>query len=119
LQYGKKPSTGYGVSTGIYAFDRRSLRYIPDTSHRDFPDVVSILMEAGKKVCIHLFDTIWLDLGRAEGSLWVEDELTDLRTTIPFLQASYRGTTFLPPHDIPEGHLRIVLPWRNAYLTSL
>jgi NDP-sugar pyrophosphorylase family protein len=85
VRYVEKPSIDYEVSMGIYAFDPRILRYIPDDSHLDFPDLVRILMDNEEKVLIHTFDGIWFDLGRIEDFQRVQDELIDLKKVVPFL----------------------------------
>ena len=63
--YFEKPSLGYSVSMGIYAFRKEVLRYIP-TGKFDFPDLVKRLITIGKNPAVFKFDGRWLDIGRPD-----------------------------------------------------
>jgi NDP-mannose synthase len=63
--YSEKPSIGYSVSMGIYAFRKEVLRFIP-AGKFDFPDLVLRLIAAKKNPAIFPFDGRWLDIGRPD-----------------------------------------------------
>ncbi|MBI5836744.1 MAG: NTP transferase domain-containing protein [Candidatus Eisenbacteria bacterium] len=66
LEYIEKPTLTYHVSTGIYAFHRRILDFIPRGRRLDFPDLVRDLIARGESLGTHLFTGQWLDIGRPE-----------------------------------------------------
>jgi len=64
--YIEKPKLDYLVSMGLYVFDPATLAYIPKDEYLDFPNLVSKLIAAGKKVSAYPFDGYWQDLGRQD-----------------------------------------------------
>jgi len=64
--YVEKPSFDYGVSMGVYCFDRRVLRHLEHGEYRDFPDLIKTLIAAGEPVASYPFDGYWLDIGRPD-----------------------------------------------------
>ena len=54
------------VSMGIYVFEPALLDYIPRNQYLDFPDLVKLLLEDGRKVVGYPFSGYWQDLGRAD-----------------------------------------------------
>jgi NDP-sugar pyrophosphorylase family protein len=64
--YIEKPSMGYRVSMGVYVFEPEVLNYIPKGQYLDFPDLVHMLLEAGKRVMGFPYDGYWQDLGRPD-----------------------------------------------------
>jgi NDP-sugar pyrophosphorylase family protein len=61
--YREKPSLKYDVSMGIYVYDERALRYLPDGPCQ-FPDLVLRLVEAGERVAAYgANDADWFDIG--------------------------------------------------------
>jgi NDP-sugar pyrophosphorylase family protein len=65
VDYREKPTLGYDVSMGVYAFSRGVLAHIPD-GYFDFPDLVLELIRAKRPIRAFPFDGLWLDIGRAE-----------------------------------------------------
>jgi NDP-sugar pyrophosphorylase family protein len=63
--YKEKPTLGYDVSMGVYAFSRVVLENVPD-AYFDFPDLVLALIRKGRPIRGYAFDGLWLDIGRAE-----------------------------------------------------
>lgn len=65
--YTEKPTLFYPVSTGIYCFSPRVLKFIPRNSHFDLPDLIRRLFhESIDNVRAYRFDGYWLDIGRPE-----------------------------------------------------
>jgi NDP-sugar pyrophosphorylase family protein len=64
--YSEKPETRYHASMGIYVYEPAVLKYIEPGQFLDFPDLVLRLLEAGERVCAHLTDCLWLDIGRPD-----------------------------------------------------
>jgi len=62
-EYREKPSLGYEVSMGIYAFSREVLKYIP-ANRFDFPELVQRLIQNGRNPSIYRFQGRWMDIGR-------------------------------------------------------
>jgi NDP-mannose synthase len=63
--YVEKPTLDYHVSMGIYAYDQRALRYLPEGACQ-FPDLVTRLLDAGESVAAYLSDADWFDIGTVE-----------------------------------------------------
>jgi len=63
--YTEKPILEYQVSMGIYIFNKDALRYIPEDSYFDFPDLIQELLKNGEKVVCYPSDDYWLDIGRS------------------------------------------------------
>lgn len=67
VSYIEKPSMTHQVSMGVYAFNRRAIKYIPRIKRFDFPDLVNRLMKAGEVINAFLpKECIWLDIGNIE-----------------------------------------------------
>lgn len=64
--YIEKPTFDYHVSMGIYVFEPEALKYIPEDTHFDFPNLVLRLIENGVKVAGYPFGGYWQDLGRPD-----------------------------------------------------
>jgi len=64
-EYTEKPTLGYLVSMGIYAFQRKVLQYIPDRKF-DFPELVDKLIEIDHNPRVYRFKGRWLDIGRPD-----------------------------------------------------
>ena len=60
--YIEKPSMSYEVSMGVYVYDERALRHLPDGPCQ-FPDLVLRLLEAGETVAAYKSDAEWFDIG--------------------------------------------------------
>lgn len=61
-RYVEKPTMGFQVSMGIYAYAPSALRHIPDGPF-DFPEVVNALIAAGEDVAVHRHRGTWFDIG--------------------------------------------------------
>ena len=66
IGYVEKPTIDYSVSMGVYLFEPDVLDFIPKGQYLDFPDLVKILIAAGKRVLAYPFDGYWQDLGRPD-----------------------------------------------------
>lgn len=67
VSYFEKPSMTHQVSMGVYAFNRRTIDYIPHIERFDFPDLVNRLINAGETINVYApEDCIWLDIGNIE-----------------------------------------------------
>ncbi len=64
--YIEKPTRAYDVSMGVYVYDARVLKYIPQDTYLDFPTLVENLLAAGEHVNVHRNDAFWLDIGRPD-----------------------------------------------------
>lgn len=63
--YFEKPQFGYLVSMGIYAFNKKILRYIPNRKF-DFPQLVGKLIKEKLPPRVFRFDGHWMDIGCPE-----------------------------------------------------
>ena len=77
--YIEKPSYDYTVSMGIYVFEPRALKYIPENQYLDFPNLVLKLISAGEKVAAYPFDGYWMDLGRPDDYQQATEEFSKMR----------------------------------------
>jgi NDP-mannose synthase len=64
--YFEKPTYHFTVSTGIYAFNRRVIQFIPEDENFDMPDLILALHKSGGKVLCYSGDYDWLDIGRVD-----------------------------------------------------
>jgi NDP-mannose synthase len=60
--YIEKPALRYQVSMGIYVYDERALRHLPDGPCQ-FPELVLRLLAAGERVAAYQCDADWYDIG--------------------------------------------------------
>jgi NDP-sugar pyrophosphorylase family protein len=63
--YREKPTLDYHVSMGIYVYEARAVRYLPDGPCQ-FPDLVTRLLDAGEPVAAYLSDADWFDIGTVD-----------------------------------------------------
>lgn len=66
VKYIEKPRLSYLVSMGIYLFEPEILNFISRDEKFDFPDLMQLLLQKGKKVGIYNSDDFWLDIGRPD-----------------------------------------------------
>lgn len=66
VDYVEKPSYGFDVSMGIYAYSRSALELVEKDEHMDFPDLVLALISAGRSVRCSISRCQWLDIGNPE-----------------------------------------------------
>ncbi|MBI5248109.1 MAG: NTP transferase domain-containing protein [Desulfomonile tiedjei] len=81
-RYEEKPKIELYVSMGVYVFDPAVLKYLPQGSYLDFPDLVDRLIDRKDKVLIYPHDGIWFDLGRLEDFNMVHEIWDDLKDKI-------------------------------------
>ena len=62
----EKPTIALPCSMGIYAFDPRLLELIPPIGNFGFDDLMNACLVRDIHVRAHVFDGIWLDIGRPE-----------------------------------------------------
>jgi NDP-mannose synthase len=60
--YTEKPALCFQASMGIYVFDARALRWLPE-GQSDFPELVLRLLAAGERVAAFESDADWYDIG--------------------------------------------------------
>jgi NDP-sugar pyrophosphorylase family protein len=58
----EKPALDYQVSMGVYVYEERALRFLPDGPCQ-FPDLVLRLLDAGERVAAFESDADWFDIG--------------------------------------------------------
>jgi NDP-sugar pyrophosphorylase family protein len=58
----EKPALSYQVSMGVYVYDERALRFLPE-GQCQFPDLVLRLLAAGERVAAFQTDADWFDIG--------------------------------------------------------
>jgi NDP-mannose synthase len=92
--YIEKPTLRYQVSTGIYVYDERALRSLPDGPCQ-FPELVHRLLATGERVAAWETDADWYDIGtvgeyeRAAADVEKSPEKYDMHPLM------------LPPRDAP------------------
>jgi len=64
--YKEKPKESFWVSMGIYFFEKKALRFVPEGKRFDIPDLVIELIKRGENVCAFPYRGFWLDIGREE-----------------------------------------------------
>jgi NDP-sugar pyrophosphorylase family protein len=74
----EKPEIVSAVSMGIYVMEPEVLKYIPEASHFDFPDLVGALLEADMPIGAFRYDGLWFDIGRHEdyeraATAWIQN----------------------------------------------
>jgi NDP-sugar pyrophosphorylase family protein len=74
----EKPEIVSAVSMGIYVMEPEVLKYIPEGSHFDFPDLVGALLDADMPIGAFRYDGLWFDIGRHEDyeravSEWIQN----------------------------------------------
>lgn len=66
VSFREKPKLSQLVSMGIYAVNRRVLRYIPPIGPFGFDQLMLKLIERGEPVSVRRHDGYWLDIGRPD-----------------------------------------------------
>jgi mannose-1-phosphate guanylyltransferase len=62
----EKPTIALPCSMGIYAFDPSLLELIPESGNFGFDNLMEVCLARDVHVRAHVFDGIWLDIGRPE-----------------------------------------------------
>jgi NDP-sugar pyrophosphorylase family protein len=78
VRYEEKPSYPLTVSTGIYAMQGKVLESIPRDERFDMPDLLDVLVAAGRRVQCVVTDAEWRDLGRPEDFLSFRQDVETL-----------------------------------------
>ena len=65
-EWKEKPSIEYLVSTGIYVFEKESLKLLPKNGFFNLPDFIIKLHKKNKKISGYIHNGYWLDIGRPE-----------------------------------------------------
>ncbi len=84
----EKPEIASTVSMGIYVFDPRALRYIPEDTYFDFPDIVQALLAAHEPVGTYPYDGLWFDIGRQDDYAKAVEAWTEAGAADPSVGAS-------------------------------
>ncbi len=66
VSYREKPEFDFRVSTGVYVFSKRVLKYVPRGTYFDFPSLVNKLLKNRQKVMSFDVSGFWLDIGRPD-----------------------------------------------------
>ncbi len=81
-RYIEKPLYHYRVSMGAYVFEPRVLRYIPQASRLDLPDLIRALVQAGEPVVGFEHSGYWLDIGLPEDYRRAQEDFPSLRARL-------------------------------------
>jgi len=92
--YIEKPSLLYQVSMGIYVYDERALRYLPEEGPCQFPELVLRLVAAGERVAAYECDADWFDIGTVHEH---ERAVVDIER---FPEKYDLDAPMLDPHDL-------------------
>ena len=92
--YIEKPSLRYQVSMGIYVYEERALRYLPEEGACQFPELVLRLIEAGERVAAYECDADWFDIGTVHEH---ERAVVDIEQ---FPEKYDLDAPMLDPHDL-------------------
>ena len=65
-EWKEKPSIEYLVSTGIYVFEKESLKLLPKDGFFNLPDFILKLHKENKKISGYIHNGYWLDIGRPD-----------------------------------------------------
>jgi NDP-sugar pyrophosphorylase family protein len=100
--YTEKPTLRYQVSMGIYVYDERALRLLPDGPCQ-FPELVKRLLAAGERVAACESDADWYDIGTVGE---YERAAADIER---FPEKYDVGPLLFPPRDVfpAIGDLRV------------
>jgi NDP-sugar pyrophosphorylase family protein len=81
-RYIEKPTLSYSVSMGIYIFERRVLKWIPQGDYLDFPELIQKLIRKKEKVMCYPSKDFWLDIGRHEDYEEAQIQFQKMRKTL-------------------------------------
>lgn len=80
--YIEKPTLQYPVSMGIYAFNKKTLAFIPKSHKYDFPDLVKLLIKEDQKIGTYFFSGYWRDIGNHDDYKKVNEEFTRINSRL-------------------------------------
>ena len=78
--YQEKPTIDYSVSMGIYVFEPEVLQFIAKGQNLDFPDLVKIMLAAGKKDCAFPFTGYGQDPGYPDDRKQANADIEQMRS---------------------------------------
>jgi NDP-sugar pyrophosphorylase family protein len=81
-RYIEKPTLSYSVSMGIYIFEGRVLKWIPQGDYLDFPELIQKLIRKKEKVMCYPSKDFWLDIGRHEDYEEAQIQFQKMRKTL-------------------------------------
>ena len=64
VAFKEKPNLNFLVSMGIYAFNQKILKYIPNNKYFGFDDLMKLMLKKNINVKIDISNKFWLDIGR-------------------------------------------------------
>lgn len=65
-KYLEKPISDYNISMGIYAMNKKAVKYIPANTKIDMPDLINLLLKKKEKVMVFHHEGYWFDIGSVE-----------------------------------------------------
>jgi len=76
----EKPTYGFWVSMGVNAFHRDVTDLIPRNGYFGFDTLVQKMLAEGVDVVAYPFEGLWLDIGRPDDYLLMQEQFTELRS---------------------------------------
>jgi len=64
VAFKEKPNLNFLVSMGIYAFNKKILKHIPNNKYFGFDDLMKLMLKKKINVKIDISNKFWLDIGR-------------------------------------------------------
>ena len=77
--FSEKPQMDYLVSMGVYAVNRRILRFVPPDSKYGFDDLMKDLLGKAESVVVEPYEGYWLDIGRPDDYMRAVEEFEQRR----------------------------------------
>jgi NDP-mannose synthase len=77
--FSEKPQMEYLVSMGVYAVNRRILRFVPPDSKYGFDDLMKDLLGKDEPVSVESYEGYWLDIGRPDDYVRAIEEFEQRR----------------------------------------
>ena len=77
--FSEKPQMEYLVSMGVYAVNRRILRFVPPDSKYGFDDLMKDLLGKAESVVVEPYEGYWLDIGRPDDYMRAVEEFEQRR----------------------------------------
>jgi len=63
----EKPEYTFNINTGIYVFNKGCIKFIPENSYFDMPDLIKLLIKNNKKILIYpVNQKDYIDIGEWE-----------------------------------------------------
>ncbi|MGD8329658.1 MAG: sugar phosphate nucleotidyltransferase [Acidobacteriota bacterium] len=76
----EKPTYGFWVSMGVNAFHRDVIDLIPRNAYFGFDSLLNKLLAEGVDVAAYPFEGLWLDIGRPDDYLLMQEQFDKLRS---------------------------------------